>query len=398
MAHSHPGAASVVKWMLYEGRLIPRMREFGDEMCRRIVAAGIPLYRGFCLVETLHPQLYGAAYIWRRDHQGAERKRGARGLPERPVFVNSPINEVRRTSKSLRRHLEDPNCPIDFPALDEVKREGCTDYIAMPMICSNGMINAITWATDRRGGFAEDEIAGLTDIAAALSVIVELQSAHRIARSLLNTYVGRRTGEKVLAGSIARGSSETIRAVIWFCDLRGFTALADTIVRDRLLALLNDYFEIMTNAVASEGGEVLKFIGDAMLAIFECGADADTAGTCAAVLRAARKAHDEIQERNRERRLAGEPQINFGLALHLGEVSYGNIGAPERLDFTVIGPAVNHATRLEKLASQLGRRLVTSASFRAAAVAPLESLGFHRLRGVSEPQEVFAPLLPDNIL
>jgi len=387
----HPGAAEVVRWMLYEGRFNPRMREFGDEMCRRIVTAGIPLYRGFCAVETLHPQLYGAAYVWQRDQQGAMRRSAGRGLREKPVFANSPINEIRKTSRPLRRRLEQPDCPIDFPALAEIKQEGCTDYVAMPMICSNRMINAITWATDRPGGFSDAEVAGLTDIAAALSVIVELQSAHRIARSLLNTYVGRRTGDRVLAGSIARGSVEAISAVIWFCDLRGFTTLADTIERDRLLALLNDYFEIMANTVASEGGEVLKFIGDAMLAIFECGSGADTAAQCAAALRAAHKVHGEIAERNRQRHAAGEPRINFGLALHLGEVSYGNIGAPDRLDFTVIGPAVNHATRLEKLASELGRPMVTSASFRAAAKAPLESLGFHKLRGVSDPQEVFAP-------
>jgi adenylate cyclase len=390
-APSHTGAAEVVRWMLYEGRFNPRMREFGDEMCRRIVAAGIPLYRGFCAVETLHPQLYGAAYVWQRDKPGAMRLVAGRGLREKPVFENSPLNEIRKTARPLRRRLERPDCPIDFPALAEIKQEGCTDYLAIPMICSNGLINAITWSTDRPGGFSDEEVAGLTDIAATLSVIVELQSAHRIARSLLNTYVGRRTGERVLAGSIARGSIETISAVIWFCDLRGFTTLADTMARDRLLALLNDYFETMANAVAAEGGEVLKFIGDAMLAIFECGTSADAAEQCAAAVRAARKVHGEIAERNRQRGEAGEPQINFGLALHLGEVSYGNIGAPNRLDFTVIGPAVNHAARLEKLASELGRHLVTSASFKAAAKEPLESLGFHKLRGVREPQEIFAP-------
>lgn len=392
-APGHPGAAVVIKWMLYEGRFNPRMREFGDEMCRRIVAAGIPIYRGFCAVETLHPQLYGAAYVWQRDQAGAMRRSAGRGLREKPVFANSPINEIRKTSRPLRRRLEQPDCPVDYPALAEIKQEGCTDYIAIPMICSNGMINAITWATDRAGGFGDDEIVGLTDIAAALSVIVELQSAHRIARSLLNTYVGRRTGDRVLAGSIARGSVEAISAVIWFCDLRGFTTLTDTMARDRVLALLNEYFEIMANAVAGEGGEVLKFIGDAMLAIFECGSVADSAEQCAAALRAARKVHGEIEERNHQRQTAGEPRINFGLALHLGEVSYGNIGAPDRLDFTVIGPAVNHATRLEKFASELGRHLVTSASFKSAAKEPLESLGFHKLRGVHEPQEIFAPPL-----
>ncbi len=391
MADDHPGAASVVRWILYEGRLNPRMREFGDEMCRRIVAAGIPLSRGFCGVETLHPQLYGAAYVWNRD-QGAMRRSAQRGLTEKPVFTNSPIGEVRRTAQPLRRRLEAPDCPLDFPALVEIKQEGGTDYLALPMVCTNGMVNVITWATDRPGGFSDAEIAGLTDIAAALSW---WSSCRRRIASAAACSIPTSAGApaSVLAGSIARGSVETIRAVIWFCDLRGFTALADTMARDRLLALLNDYFESMANAVAGEGGEVLKFIGDAMLAIFECGAGREPAARCAAALRAARKVRGEIAERNRERREAGEPEINFGLALHLGEVSYGNIGAPDRLDFTVIGPAVNHATRLEKLASELGRHLVTSASFAAAAGEPLESLGFHPLRGVSEPQELFAPPL-----
>jgi adenylate cyclase len=206
----------------------------------------------------------------------------------------------------------------------------------------------------------------------------------------MNTYVGERSGAHVLAGQIQRGSGEDLNAVIWFCDLRGFTRLADRLPRSDLIKLLNDYFEIMCNAVRAEGGEVLKFVGDGMLAIFEMKDAVEAAARAEAALRAARAAIDATRSHNAARRVAGQTEIKFGIALHLGEVSYGNIGAPDRLDFTVIGPAVNHANRLEKLAGELGRPLLASASFAGAAPAGLQSLGLHRLRGVAEPQEVFA--------
>jgi adenylate cyclase len=389
----HDGTARVVQWMMRDGRHLTHMREFGDEMCRRIVAAEIPLWRVFCGVATLHPQIMGSAYIWRRDSPGATRMTVTHDFERGAEFASSPIAEVRRTGRMMRRRLQDPGCSLDYQVLHQFKSDGGTDYAAMPMICSSGVVNTITWLTDRAGGFSESEIAGLANIAEALAIIVELQSTCRISRHLMDTYVGHRTGERVLSGAITRGSGEAIRAVIWFSDLRGFTALTDSVARDKVIALLNDYFETMVEVVAAKGGEALKFMGDGMLAIFELGALEDPADRCAAALRAARAAAEKIATRNLLRRAAHDPEIEFGLALHLGEVSYGNIGAPTRLDFTVIGPAVNQASRLEKLGHELRRPVVTSASFAAALAQPLESLGRHILRGVSEPQEVFAPLV-----
>jgi adenylate cyclase len=387
----HEGAARVVEWMMRDGRHVTHMREFGDEMCRRIVDAGIPLWRAFCAVGTLHPQIAATAYIWRRNAPGAARFTASHELSRGPEFSNSPVATVQRTGKMIRRKLYDPACPIDYDVLAEFRGEGGTDYAAMPMLCSSGEVNSITWLCDRAGGFTDNEIAGLTSVAEALAIIVELQATRRIARHLMDTYVGHRTGERVLSGAITRGSGEAIRAVIWFCDLRGFTSLADTLPRDRVIGLLNDYFETMVEVVTAEGGEALKFMGDGMLAIFELGATEDPAGRCGAALKAAAAAAEKIASRNLERSAAGDPEIHFGLALHLGEVSYGNIGAPTRLDFTVIGPAVNHASRLEKLGHELGRTVVTSASFAAACRERLESLGRQTLRGVAEPQEVFSP-------
>ena len=389
----HDGAARVVEWMMRDGRHLTHMREFGDEMCRRIVAAGIPLWRAFCSVGTLHPQIAATAYIWRRDTPGAVRFMADHSFGSGPEFTTSPIAEVQRSGVMIRRRLHDPTCALDYPALSQFKGEGGTDYAAMPMVCSSGQINSITWLTDRDGGFSDDEINGLGAVAEALAIIVELQATCRISRHLMDTYVGHRTGERVLSGAITRGSGEQIRAVVWLCDLRGFTAMTDSLPRDKVIGLLNDYFETMVDAVTAEGGEALKFMGDGMLAIFELGANEDPRDRCAAALRAAGAASEKIAMRNLERRAAGDPEIHFGLALHLGEVSYGNIGAPARLDFTVIGPAVNHAARLEKVGVELGRPVVTSASFAAASKEGLESIGRHSLRGVSEPQDVFAPVV-----
>jgi adenylate cyclase len=391
MMIAHEGATEVVQWMLSDGRQNTHAREFGAEMCRRIVGAGIPIWRGFCFVATLHPEILAAAYIWHREEADAMRVVAGHDLGNSAEFIDSPIAVVRRTHETLRRRLCDCDCPLDFPALRELKAGGGTDYVAIPMVRSDGETNAITFATDHKDGFTEDEIAGLEYVAQGLGLCVELQSSRRIAKSLLDTYIGRRTGERVLSGLIRRGSGETIRAVIWDNDLRGFTVLADCLPTDALNSLLNQYFEIMAGAVMTEGGEVLKFIGDGMLAIFEVGNDADIGHACHSALRAARNAAAATEKCNAERSAAGQPIIRFGIALHLGEVYYGNIGAPGRLDFTVIGPAVNQASRLEKLSAQLGRSIVTSASFAAAAPEHLESLGFHRLRGVPELQELFSP-------
>jgi adenylate cyclase len=247
--------------MLTEGRHNTHARQFGEEMCQRIVAAGFPIWRGFCFVATLHPEVAATAYVWNRDETGARRSLAGHELVNLPEFTQSPIASVRKNRTVMRRRLSDPLCPLDFPILDQFKAEGASDYIAIPMIRSDGEVNVITFLTDFAGGFTDGEATGLEDIAHALGLITELQSARRIARTLLDTYIGRRTGKRVLSGAIQRGSGETIRAVIWDNDLRGFTAMADSLPREALTILLNHYFEIMAGAVTAEGGEVLKFIG-----------------------------------------------------------------------------------------------------------------------------------------
>jgi len=187
MDRGHEGAAQVVAWMMRDGRHMTHMREFGDEMCRRIVAAGIPIWRAFCTAATLHPQISGTAYVWRRDQAGAARITATHAFQQSEEVTSSPIAAVRKTARMIRRKLHDPDCAFDYPVLLEFKNAGGTDYAAMPMTCSSGEVNCISWATDRAGGFTDQEIEGLTEVAEALAIIVELQSTRRIARHLMDT-------------------------------------------------------------------------------------------------------------------------------------------------------------------------------------------------------------------
>jgi adenylate cyclase len=387
-------ADPVIQWMVREGRLTTHnMSEFGDRLCESINDAGIPIVRAFCGVRTLHPLVAATAYIWHRG-RGTERVTATWEQAESPEFNNNPLAQLSVERETIRQRLDVPDDEFEFEIFGQFKREGMTDYFALPLIFSDGRRNPMSFQTNAPAGFDDDDLAGLKDVVDIMAPIVETESAHRIARQVLQTYVGRRTGARVLSGAITRGSGETIEAVIWYCDLRGFTPLTDQLPRDELLGLLNDYFEVMAGAVAEAGGEVLKFVGDAMLAIWALSEDdGDEAACCAKALAAARTARKGLAACNSNRQNAGLPVIRYGLALHLGEVHYGNIGAPDRLDFTVIGPAVNHAARLEELGAQLGHPIMASASVAGAAPDQLCPLGAHQLRGVAELQEVFA--LPD---
>ncbi|MEE8260983.1 MAG: adenylate/guanylate cyclase domain-containing protein, partial [Gammaproteobacteria bacterium] len=236
------------------------------------------------------------------------------------------------------------------------------------------------------------------DMLPVLSLLLENHSNRRTARTLLETYLGKHTGSMVLDGMVKRGDGETIHAVIWFCDLRDSTMMADTLPKSEFLSILNDFFDCMAGAVLDHGGEVLRFIGDAALAIFPIGgtsklleeACTPSEGACKRALDAARNARQRIDALNKRRQEAGDPPIRYGLALHVGDVMYGNIGVPQRLEFTVIGKAANEAARLEGMCKELGEPILISSAFPRCFPGEMRSLGTHSLRGVSEPQEVFA--------
>jgi len=370
-----PPPASLEDWLIRRGRYCTNIAELLGGFAGQLVNEGVPIERSALFLRTLHPRILATAYTWRvEDHHVSIVERG-HGTQRGDAFLDSPIKPIFEGAPGVRRRLADPDCPRDFPILKDFDEEGATDYLVLPVPFSDGKRYAISYTTRRHGGFDDAHLERLVAVTPTLALVVEAFLVREIAANLVDTYLGHKTGERVLDGQIERGASETIRAAIWFSDLRGFTAMSERLRPPVLLDLLNDHFEQVVIAVEAQGGEVLKFIGDAMLAIFPLSDYGDTAAACGAALGAATDALSRTAARNAARTRAFQPPINFGVALHLGEVSYGNIGSPDRLDFTVIGPAVNHAERIESQCRRMDRQLLTSATFAAVVRQPLDSVG-----------------------
>lgn len=384
-----PGAASpVVQWLLSEGRRSSDTRALITDLARRMRAVGVPVTRINVSIPTLHPLVYAHTYQWEQGMAQAELVPRMHTIRDSPEYHRSPLKPVYEQNRIIRRRLDVPSPIIDFPILEELRAKGLTDYLAVP---AQGRIDhrmAVTWATDRPGGFTEDDIARIGSVIPVLSLVLEIQSQEAISRTLLDTYIGRHTGKRVLDGSIRRGSGETIHAALWLCDLRGSTEMAEHLPRDAMLESLNTFFGTVVDRVHVHGGEVLKFMGDGLLAIFR--PDAVNEGLCVCrAVDAAEEAFAVIDTLNGARSETGLPALRFGLGLHLGDVVYGNIGAPDRLDFTVIGPAVNLVARLESLTKTVNKPMLMSTEFARLCPRPIQSLGHHSLRGVAEPHEVF---------
>ena len=384
---SWPAARSpVIDWMIGDARLLPNGRSLLRALCERLVAAGLPLARASFHIRILHPQLIGMGYYWQRGSDEIRVFRAEHGIQETSVYQQSPMRILFEGAGAVRQRLDLPDVALRLPLFYELRDQGLTDYVALPVTFSDGKIHGTAWSSDRPGGFTAGDLAQIYDLLPAFSLLLEIYLNRRVAITMLDTYVGHAAGERILRGQITRGSGETVSAAIWFCDLRGFTALAERLDRDPLLALLNEYFDRMAQPVREHGGEILKFIGDAMLAMFPL----DSNDACRRALQAARDARASMAELNRQRLRQGEEALGFGIALHTGDVMYGNIGTADRLDFTVIGPAVNLTSRLEGLCRTLGLDLLVSDIFAGmCACADYRSLGTHVLPGISRPVEVF---------
>jgi adenylate cyclase len=386
-AEGHP----VIRWLMSDARKITEPAEFLDAFAQRLLQAGVAVTRVTTGVPLLHPQIASFSGLWQLGKGVSERRYRAISSTM-DALLNSPIVIAYRGEGPVRCLMTGPPNDQEFPIVKELRAEGLTDYVVLSVPFADGSHKALSLATNRPDGFHDDEIALFNALLPAFAFNLEIQTLRRTARTLLDTYVGRQAGARVLDGQIMRGMGETINAVIWLCDLRGFTSLSERLERDLLIELLNQYFGPMCDAVENAGGEVLKFIGDAMLAIFPV-ADAP-APACRRALAAAATARAALLETNRARAEAGLPRIAYGLGLHVGEVLYGNIGGESRLDFTVIGPAVNLTARIESLCGELKRELLLSADFVSAAGVPADEVGEFELHGVGERQRVFAPREP----
>ena len=373
---------AIADWLIDGARSAPLPQQVLSQLCERLVACGIPLWRVAVFVNTLHPQILGRRFIWRPEAD-VEISEGGFGLLDTPEFLENPVARVYATGRAIRRRLADPDCTIDFPILQELRAQGVTDYLASPLFVTDGSIQLVTCTTRQAGGFNDAQVAGIEAIMTPLARVAEIRALRRTASTLLDTYVGHDAGERILAGQIHRGDIEEIHAAVWLSDMRGFTALADSQPPRMLMDLLNRYFDCQVPVILDHGAEVLKFMGDGLLAIFAIAGD--ETDVCERALAAARQAQANITELSS----SAMPGLRFGLALHIGDVLYGNIGSGNRLDFTCIGPAVNFAARLEKLAGELGRGILASGEFAQHCAGEFTALGEFTLPGFSAAQRVF---------
>ncbi len=346
---------------------------------------GIDVYRSSMWLPTSHPELWGTQVIWQRDKETEVLRRDHK-TASTTAYINTPGEAVYASRQPLRVCLDCPDADIPYPMLQDIKREGGTDYLIVPFHSGDDTETPwIAFTTDRKGGFSTLEINTLENLCEKLSWKTRVTIAEMASRSLLSVYLGRNAAQRVMNGEFKRGTGEKINAVIWFCDMRGFTRLGDTHTPGALVEILDHYFECLAQPVEQAGGEILKFIGDAVLAVFPLGDKPEV--ECEKALAAAETALQNLDDWSGQE--AGRPLLKAGIALHLGEVLYGNIGGSSRLDFTVIGSTVNEASRIESLCKLTHPILLTADVQQHLPGRALASIGEQDLRGVNRPLELF---------
>ncbi len=379
----------VIDWLGQSGRLIVDEISFVRALGHQLVDAEAPIDRLTLVTITLNPQVVGSGLYWWRDSDRAVSRRAGHNVLISDRYIGSPLQPVVDDGETLRTRLTELDADA-HPSYTELIDDGYTDYFSQPIQLGNGMNCAFIIVTKRTDGFNDHDLDAFCQLRYSLSSLVEVFSLRHTAKSLLDTYVGRRTGQKILDGMIRRGDSEIIHAALWFSDLRDFTHLSETLPPSEVLSTLNDYFEFVSAAVGARGGEVLRFIGDAMLIVFPITDKVTSSEACNSALDSAIDALATLAVTNLLRRRHGKIEIRFGVGLNIGEVIYGNVGAPDRLDFTVMGPAVNRTARLESLTKELGRNILFSGEFADLIEEPVQSLGNHDMKGINQPQAVYA--------
>jgi len=368
------------------------MRRFCEE-CRSI---GMDLSTAVAVIDTLHPVYEGRAFLWRADgtQENPLIEYGSKGEAAANWQKSVFFHLLTTGAEEVRRRLGRGD-PADFVTLEELKAEGETDYVAfVHRFAKDRVIGEMDcvyshWTTRHPDGFRDADLTALRRLVPSLALAIKCASLARIAGTLVEVYLGRGAGERVLSGRISRGVAERINTVLWFSDLRGYTTIADT-NPDEIIPLLNDYAEAVISSIHHAGGDVLKLMGDGVLAVFNA---ADPAESCRCALRAEVELRSKIEGLNANRSRKGRPISTVYLGLHIGDVFFGNIGSDERLDFTVVGPAVNEVSRIASMCRSVDRATVVSSEFAAATPEServnLVSVGRYALRGVARAQELF---------
>jgi adenylate cyclase len=376
---------AIVEWLADEALLDSDPAVLCGELCQRLRGVGMPIKRGQIAFRVLHP-LYDASTVSWSAKTGVVVENFSPEDTGNARFLRSPeAHTLAHRLPVLRRRLTGPTALMDFDVLEEYRAAGGTDFVVLLLGFDRAGQSGIicSWLGDRDDGFSDDELALLLRVVRQLGIAMKSKIERSVAQNIAHAYLGKRAGQAVLSGLIRRGDGEKITAALWYSDLRQSTTLADHLSAEDFLGLLGRYFEMTAASVLDHGGEVVSLIGDAVLGLFRV--EGSTEEACGRALAAAFEARRRLSAAPRK---AADPALDFGIALHLGQVIYGNVGVPERLQFTVVGSAVNEVVRVQDLTKQLGCPLLATAPFAAATAGAWRPLGEHLLRGFETPMPI----------
>lgn len=390
---------SVTDWLMQQALGQADIEDIFDGCCQRLDAAGLPVARAMIFFRTLHPLYASTIMFWRRGENVRSSRTRHEDAFTSDEFTNSPIYRLSSTrTPFLRRRLRGDTALLDFPVLEELQQQGASDYLAYKVPFSSepgqdeyedGIIGS--WTTERPSGFTDQEILWLMRVQSRMAVACKVQIREAVTQNILDAYLGPDAGNRVIEGNIRRDTGEQIQAVVWYSDMRDSTRWADNLEPEEFLTLINAYFECTAGSVLANHGEVLRFIGDAVLAIFPFKESTQAPQAATLAMQAMHDANSRLNELNHQRHSNQLQPINFGLGLHVGQLTFGNIGVAERLEFSVVGPAANEVARLETLCKKLKRRVLVSENFADLTDGDWEPLGEHVLRGASDRVKIFAP-------
>jgi adenylate cyclase len=379
----------IADWLIETADEHGDLRSLTDKLVSRLREADVPVQRFNLGVFALHPEMAGYAVVWDESMDEAIEVPVRREDTQKPLYLASPIRLLVQSRKAAHFDLEDSQAGSQHPVIGEFREQGYTHYLGFPIAYGDDGIAVLTACTKRPGGFSLEEIAGIERLFPILRLLIRIVETRRLAKTILRTYLGRHIGERVLAGEILRGQGETIQAALWLCDLRGFTSMTSAIGSFAIIDVMNQYFDCMAEAVWGQQGEILKFMGDAMLVVFRIGDELSSGDAARRAVCAAQDALQRLEELSALRVEQGLLPLRTGVAVHLGTVVYGNIGASSRLDFTVMGQAVNLLARIQHLTGETGEALLFSKEVAEHVAETSESLGVYDFKGVSDPIEVF---------
>ena len=379
----------IADWLVGNASSHSDLRVLTEQFVSRLNASSMQIERLNLGVMAVHPEMAGYAVMWEPGMEQCIEVPVRHEDLQKPTYRLSPIRFVVEQRRSVAFDLTDTENGSEYPVLDEFRAKGFTHYVGFPIPYGEDGIAILTMCTRRESGFYPEHLAGIETVFPVLSLLINVVETRRLARTILRTYLGKDTGERVLAGDIVRGGGERIEAAVWFCDLRNYTVMTSELGSFAMIDVMNDYFDCMAEAIWAEGGEILKFMGDAILAVFRIGGDRAKPEAARAAVRAAQAAVASLAAVSDNRVAAGDLPLAAGVSVHLGSVVYGNIGAKSRLDFTVMGHSVNLVARIQGLNGSLGEAILFSSEVADHVAA--QSVGLYPLKGVREPVAVFKP-------